>query len=375
LPDKFLEVRKAFPITRRFGYFNHAGVSPFSTKVAEAVKRHAEEQSTHAGAVEYRWVKRVDQARRQAARLLNARPEEIAFVDNTTQGLNYFARGLVWKKGDNVVLPRVEFPSNVYPWLSLSEQGVRLKFVPERAGRIQVEDIERAIDARTRLVAISFVEFSSGYRNRLAEIGRICSRRGIYFVVDGIQGLGALKLDVKKCLIDGLSAGGHKWLLAPQGTGIFYCSSRVMPDLRHPTPGWLSMVGWEDYYNFKYKMWPDCRRYESAQKNLVGIAGLGAALAMINRLGIASVERRIIDTTDHLCRLLESRGMKVLSPRGEGEKSGIVTFLPRGLTGEQACALLRRKRMLTVPRRGGVRVSPHFYNTREEMEKLVAALP
>jgi cysteine desulfurase/selenocysteine lyase len=375
LRDRFAEIRKTFPITKSFGYFNHAGVSPFSTRVAAAIRRHADEQATLGGAAEPRWVKRVDRARRQAARLINARPAEIAFVDNTTQGLNYFARGLVWKNGDNIVLPRVEFPSNVYPWLSLKDRGVRLKFVPEREGRVLVEDIERAIDGRTRIVAISFVEFASGYRNRLEEIGRICRRRGVYFVVDGIQGVGALKLDVKKCLIDGMSAGGHKWLLAPQGTGIFYCSSRVLDDLVQPTPGWLSMVDWDDYYNFKYKLWPDCRRYESAQKNLMGIAGLGAALEMINGLGIAAVERRIIGTTDYLCRLLEGRGFEVLSPRGAGEKSGIVTFLPRRLSAEKVCALLLRRRMIAVPRRGGVRVSPHFYNTREEMDDLVGVLP
>jgi selenocysteine lyase/cysteine desulfurase len=375
LKDKFLKIRKTFPITKRFCYLNHAGVSPFSTLVAAALHRHADEQTTHAGVVEPRWAKRVEEARREAALLVNARPSEISFVDNTTQGLNYFARGIAWKRGDSVVLPRVEFPSNVYPWLSLEEYGVRIKFVPERKGRILVEDVERTIDARTRVVAISFVEFSSGYRNRLAEIGRICRKHGAYLVVDGIQGLGALKLDVKKCLIDGLSAGGHKWLLAPQGTGIFYCSSRVLDLLRHPTPGWLSMVGWQDYYRFKCKMWPDGRRYESAQKNLMGIAGLGAALKMINRLGIEDVERRILDTTDHLCRLLEARGAKVLSPRGEGEKSGIVTFTLPGWSGESLCTRLLRRRILTVPRQGGVRVSPHFYNTRDDMERLVAALP
>jgi cysteine desulfurase/selenocysteine lyase len=375
LKDKFAEIRKTFPISERFGYFNHAGVSPFSTKVAAALVRHANEQTTHAGAAEHRWTRRVESARREAARLLGAKPREIAFVDNTTQGLNYFARGIAWKRGDNVVLPRVEFPSNVYPWLALKDQGVRLKFVPERAGRVLVEDIERAIDARTRMVTISFVEFSSGYRNRLAEIGRICSQRGVYFVVDGIQGVGALALDVKRCRIDGLSAGGHKWLMAPQGTGIFYCSSRVLGKLRHPTPGWLSMVGWTDYYNFKYKMWPDCRRYESAQKNLVGIAGLNEALRTINGLGIEAIERRILDLTDHLCELLDRRGIKVLSPRGQGEKSGIVTFCPREGSAEAVCAHLLKRRMITVPRQGGVRVSPHFYNTRGEMERLVEALP
>jgi cysteine desulfurase/selenocysteine lyase len=375
LKDKFREIRRTFPITKRFGYFNHAGVSPFSTRVAAALCRHAEEQKMRAGFAEPRWAQRVEEARRRAAVLINARPSEIAFVDNTTQGLNYFARGLVWKRGDNVVLPRVEFPSNVYPWLALRELGVRLKFVREKDGRIAVEDVERAIDARTRIVAISFVEFASGYRNRLAEIGKICRRRGVYFVVDGIQGLGAIKLDVKKCLIDGLAAGGHKWLLAPQGTGIFFCSRRVLNELHHPTPGWLSMTDWQDFFNFKYKMWPDCRRYEPAQKNLIGIAGLNEALRMINELGIEAIEQRIIALTDHLCLRLEESGARVFSPRGEGEKSGIVTFWPRRGTAEKICAQLFKRGIMVVPRQGKIRVSPHFYNIESELDRLVRALP
>jgi cysteine desulfurase/selenocysteine lyase len=375
LKAKFLEIRKAFPITRKVVYLNHAGVSPFSTRVAAGLARHVVEQTAYGGTVEPRWTKRVEEARKQAARLINAKPAEIAFVDNTTQGLNYFARGIDWRKGDNVVLPRIEFPANVYPWLSLKDRGVRVKFVRERAGRVRIDDIDGAIDGRTRAVAVSFVEFSSGFRNDLAGIGKLCRKRGVYFVVDGIQGLGALKLDVKECLVDGLSAGGHKWLLAPQGTGIFYCSSRVMPRLLHPTPGWLSVVGWNDYYKFDYKLFPDCRRYESAQKNLMGIAGLNEALAMINGLGIASIEQRILDITDHLCRLLEKRGFKVYSPRGDGEKSGIVCFYPGTRDAEKVCRGLLRRGFLTVPRRGTIRVSPHFYNTHEEMEQFVRALP
>ncbi|HVP57638.1 MAG TPA: aminotransferase class V-fold PLP-dependent enzyme [bacterium] len=375
MPDKFSEIRKTFPITKQIVYLNHAGVSPFSTRVAMGLARHVMEQTNYGGTVEPRWTKRVDEARREAARLINADPNEIAFVDNTTQGLNYFARGIAWRRGDNVVLPRIEFPANVYPWLSLKEKGVRIKWVRDRAGRVPVEDIERAIDARTRAVAVSFVEFSSGYRNDLATLGSICSKRDVYFVVDGIQGLGALKLDVKQCRIDGLSAGGHKWLLAPQGTGIFYCSRRVMNELAHPTPGWLSMVGWDNYYQFNYKLWPDARRYEPAQKNLLGIAGLNEALKLINGLGIDAVERRILDITDHLCRLLEDRGFKVYSPRGEGEKSGIVCFTPRKYSAEKSCAILLKRGFLTVPRQGNIRVSPHLYNTRKEMERLVEALP
>jgi cysteine desulfurase/selenocysteine lyase len=374
LKDKFAEIRRTFPITKQVVYLNHAGVSPFSTRVAAGLARHVMEQTNYGGTVEPRWAKRVEEARKQAARLINAAASEIAFVDNTTQGLNYFARGIDWRRGDNVVLPTIEFPANVYPWLSLERKGVRIKWVSDHSGRILVDDIERAIDKRTRAVAISFVEFSSGYRNDLARIGKVCRRRGVYLVVDGIQGLGALRLDVKECLIDGLSAGGHKWLLAPQGTGIFYCSRRVMDQLGHPTPGWLSVVDWNNYYEFSYKLWPDGRRYEPAQKNLLGIAGLNEALKMINGLGIRAVERRILDITDYLCLLLERRGFRVYSPREAGEKSGIVCFTPAGESAEKACARLLKRGFLTVPRQGNIRVSPHFYNSHEEMERFVDAL-
>jgi selenocysteine lyase/cysteine desulfurase len=193
--------------------------------------------------------------------------------------------------------------------------------------------------------------------------------------VDGIQGIGALKLDVNKCLIDGLSCGGHKWLLAPQGTGVFYCASRVLDELSHPMPGWLSMVGWDDYYKFEYKLFPDCRRYESAQKNYLGITGLLESLRLINRLGIGDIEGRIVALTDHLCRLLADRGFRVFSPRGRREKSGIVSFFPGRHDPEKLCESLLRKGFVTAARQGRIRVSPHFYNTFREIEQFVKALP
>lgn len=375
MSDKFSRVRRHFEVRRKYVYLNHAAVSPFSAPVAGAIKKQADEQAAHGVCAEDLWDERAAKARPEAARLLNARPSEIAFVDNTTHGLNLFARGIKWKKGDNVVLPRVEFPANVYPWLSLEEQGVRLKFVPERDARIHVEDIERTMDRRTRVVAISFVEFSSGYRNDLRAIGKLCRAHGCYLVVDGIQGVGALGLDVKRCLIDGLSCGGHKWLLAPQGTGIFYCSSRVLGELSHPMPGWLSVTGWDDYYQFEYKLFPDSRRYEPAQKNYLGITGLFESLKIINRLGISDIEKRIIALTDHLCNLLEDRGFRVFSPRRRGEKSGIVSF-HTGKHGADAVAeRMWRKGFITAARQGRIRVSPHFYNTFDEIERFVKALP
>jgi selenocysteine lyase/cysteine desulfurase len=337
--------------------------------------KQVREQVTQGVRAEDLWDRRAEQARKEVARLLHCKPAEIAFVTNTTEGLNLFARGVEWKKGDNVVLPRVEFPANVYPWLALRQQGVRIKFVAERGGRILVEDIEAAIDRRTRVVAISFVEFSSGFRNDLETIGRICARRGVYLVVDGIQGIGALDLDVGKCRIHGLSAGGHKWLLAPQGTGVFYCSAKVVRKLQHPMPGWMSVIGWDDYYNFNYKLFPDSRRYESAQKNYLGATGLLESLRLINRLRVGDVERHILGITDHLCDLLSGRGYRIFSPRSEGEKSGIVSFYPGKHKAERLCQRLFRQGFITSARQGRIRVSPHLYNTLEEMEQLARALP
>jgi cysteine desulfurase/selenocysteine lyase len=373
--DKFANVRRRFEIHKRYVYLNHAAISPFSAPLARAIKQQVDEQAMHGVCAEDLWAARAEEARREAAGLLGARPAEIAFVDNTSHGLNLFARGIAWREGDNVVLPRVEFPANIYPWLSLKDKGVRLKFVAEREGRIPVESVADAIDRRTRVVAISFVEFSSGYRNDLRALGRLCRERGCYLVVDGIQGVGALQLDVKRSLIDGLSCGGHKWLMAPQGTGIFYCSPEVLDELSHPMPGWLSVVGWQDYYKFAYNLFPDSRRYESAQKNFLGITGLLGALKIINRLGISDIEERIIALTDHLCRLLAKRGFRVFSPRGRGEKSGIVSFFPGKHDPEKVCDMLWRKGFITAARQGRIRVSPHFYNSFGEIERFVKALP
>lgn len=375
MSDKFTSVRRLFPVRRNYVYLNHAAVSPLSKRVTAGLRQQVDEQEEYGGGAEHLWERRAEEARKEAARLLGARKSEIAFVKNTTEGLNLFARGITWKSGDNVVLPRVEFPANVYPWLGLKDEGVRLKFVAEHEGRIRLEDIERAIDRRTRVVAISFVEFQSGFRNDLAALGKLCRSRGVYLVVDGIQGVGALRINLRKCMVDALSCGGHKWLLAPQGTGLFYCSSRVLEELRHPMPGWMSVVGWTNYYEFDYRLSPTSRRYESAQKNFLGITGLLESLKLINELGIRDIENRIIALTDRLCLRLESRGMSVFSPRGKGEKSGIVSFSPGEHPAEEVCEHLLSQGFVTAARNGRIRVSPHYYNTFEEIDRLVRALP
>jgi selenocysteine lyase/cysteine desulfurase len=194
-------------------------------------------------------------------------------------------------------------------------------------------------------------------------------------VVDGIQGIGALSLDVKKCNISALSAAGHKWLLSPQGTGVFYCPRSVMKKLEHPMPGWMSVKGWTDFYKFDYTLFNDSRRYESAQRNLLGLCALAESLKLIDELGIKNVEKRVLAITDYLCERLELRGFEIFSSRREGEKSGIVSFHVKGRNADRVREELRKKGIIVSAREGRLRASPHYYNSLEEVDSFVKALP
>jgi selenocysteine lyase/cysteine desulfurase len=233
--------RSEFPAAKRYIYFNHAAVSPLSKRVVEAMNAVANGFLERGVLCEEEMFARVEAARGAAARLIGARNDEIAFIKNTTQGVLLAANGIRWKRGDNVVMPAIEFPANVYPWLALEKRGVRIVLVQPRDGRVTAEMLAGACTARTRCVTASFVQFSNGYRVDVATLGRFCRARGIYFHVDGIQSLGMLRCDVRAMKIDFLSAGGHKWLLGPAGTGFFYCRRDLLDELDIWNPGWLGV--------------------------------------------------------------------------------------------------------------------------------------
>ena len=204
---------------------NHAGVAPLSRQVQNAMVGFTEDATLHGAVHADDWAETAEVCRTRAAQLINANATEIAFMKNTTQGILIAANGIDWQAGDNIVTTAVEFPANVYPWWSLKERyGVSTRMVPERDGRIHIEDIASEIDERTRVLTISHVEFASGFRNDIEALGELCRERDIWFVVDAIQGLGVVEVDVKSCNIDILAADGHKWLLAPEGAAIFYCA-------------------------------------------------------------------------------------------------------------------------------------------------------
>ena len=368
--------RAEFPVTENYIYMNHAGVAPLSRRVREAMTAFVEDATVNGAVHADIWAETAEECRVAAANFLNADTAEIAFMKNTTQGILIAANGIDWRAGDNVVTTAVEFPANVYPWWSLKERyGVETRMVPERNGCIDIADIADAIDARTRAVTISHVEFASGFRNDIQAIGELCRARDVWFIVDAIQSLGAIEVDVKAAHVDILAADGHKWLLAPEGAAIFYCAAEKLDRLINTNVGWASVVNPRDFLNYNLTQKSDATRFEEGSYNSVGLYGLKAAIALLQEVGIATVAARVLRLTGHLMAGLEAKGYRVVTPKADGSRAGIVIFeSPRHAPAEIE-ELLRYERIITAARGSGVRVSPHFYNTELEIVRLLEVLP
>ena len=368
--------RSEFPVTETYIYMNHAGVAPLSRPVRDAMAGFLEDATVNGAVNAKLWEETAETCRGAAAQLINADPTEIAFMKNTTQGILIAANGVDWRAGDNVVTTAVEFPANVYPWWCLKERyGVQTRMVPERAGRIHVEDIASAIDERTRVVTISHVEFASGFRNDIQALGEICREHDVWFVVDAIQSLGAIEVDVQSCNVDILAADGHKWLLAPEGAAIFYCADEKRERLINTNIGWASVVNPRDFLNYDLKQKPDATRFEEGSYNSVGLYGLKAAIELLLDIGISVIKARILELTAHLITGLEAKGYRVVTPRANSERAGIVIFESDRHTPTEIYESLYAENIITAERGSGVRVSPHFYNTISEIERLLEVLP
>ena len=373
LPQKW---RAEFPVTETYVYMNHAGVASLSRRVQAAMIGFLEDATLNGAVNAPLWEEEAETCRDAAAQLLNANTAEIAFMKNTTQGILIAANGIDWRAGDNVVTTAVEFPANVYPWWSLKERyGVQTRMVPEREGRIYVKDVASKIDERTRVVTISHVEFASGFRNDIQALGEICRERDIWFIVDAIQSLGAIEVDVKLCNIDILAADGHKWLLAPEGAAIFYCADEKRERLINTNVGWASVVNPRDFLNYDLTQKPDATRFEEGSYNSVGLYGLRAAIELLLAVGIPAIERHVLELTGHLIAGLEAKGYRVITPRADSERAGIVIFESERHTPAEIYERLHAENIITAERGTGVRVSPHFYNTTYEIERLLEVLP
>ncbi len=368
-------LREQFPVTRRWAYFDHAAVAPLSAPAQRAVVEWAADMTDNGDIHESLWFRRVNEVRGLAGRLLNADPLDVAFVKNTSEGIGIVAEGFPWQPGDNVVTAAEEYPANLYPWLNLAGRGVELRTVASRGSRLPIDDVRAAVDRRTRVLSLSWVEFASGFRNDLDTLGQFCRERGIFFFVDAIQGLGVLPIDVQKTPIDGLAADGHKWLLAPEGAGIFYLRREWVERLHPVGVGWNSVVSARDFSKIDFTLKPHAGRWESGTLNVAGLHALGASLELLLGLGITNVAARVRELTAHLCDRAAAAGLEVFSSRLPGEDSGIVSLVPP--QGADARGLVKRCRdegMVVNLRAGRLRVSPHCYNTVEEIDRLLRAL-
>jgi selenocysteine lyase/cysteine desulfurase len=368
------QFRAHFPVTQRWAFFDHAAVAPLPSPAVNALREYADDLAGNGAAVSARWTGRVKEVRSLAARLLNADPVEIAFISSTSAGVGLVAEGFPWKAGDNVVIAAEEYPANQYPWMNQAHRGVEVRSVASRGSRVAIDDIRAAIDSRTRIVSLSFVEFASGFRNDLDAVGNLCRERGVYFFVDAIQGLGVLPLDVRQLPVDFLAADGHKWLLGPEGAGLFWIRCDLI-DLLHPIGvGWNSVV---DCYNFStidFRLKAGAERWEGGSPNFAGLHALGASLQMLLDAGVPALETRVMELTDYLCGRVVSAGFQVFSSRAAGEKSGIVSLTTPG---RDPAALKRRCReggVIVNHRSGRLRLSPHAYNTTEEIDRFLDAV-
>jgi len=371
------QIRALFPITERAVYLNHAAVSPPPTSTIEAVRAQLRDVAEN-GSLNYRtWVATKERARRLAADMIGARPEQVAFVRNTSDGLSTVANGLSWRTGDNLVTFRNEFPSNIYPWLRVREAfGVEVRMFEERDGRIDLDDLIALIDERTRIVAISQVQYASGFRADLVRLGRAARAHNTLLVVDVIQAMGVIPTNVEVELIDVAAGGGHKWLLTPEGVGILYLSDRARSLVEPTLVGWTSVPQPEDYGNLEQGWNHGTLAWETGTCPTALIHGLEASLKLLTETGVERVAAYLEQLTDYLCERLRNRGYQIVSSRRPGEKSQIVCVRHnRGLTPMALYAHLKQRNIITAPRGDRLRIAPHLYNTREDIDALVDALP
>lgn len=363
--------RDQFPVTRQWAFFDHAAVCAPPTPCVQALVDWARDKSVH-GITSYTpWSQRVEETRRRAGRLLNCDPLDICFVGSTTHGINIVSEGFPWKPGDNVVIVAEEYPSNQYPWMNQRDRGVEARSIASRGNRVELADIRDAMDARTRVLAISSVEFASGFRNDLAALGELCRQRGIFFFVDAIQSLGVYPLDLQQVQIDGLAADSHKWLLGPEGAGIAFVRREWVERMHATGVGWNSVVNAHDFSTIDFRLKPHAGRFEGGTVNAGAIVGMGESMQLLLDAGIEAVRDRVIELTNYLCDRARSAGCEVFSSRQPGEESGIVSLLTPGRDPKALLKQCKTVGVIVNLRGGRLRISPHAYNTFEEIDRFV----
>ncbi len=370
--------RELIPAAREWVYLNHAGVCPLPLPSVEAMQRTA---MAVARAGEFAWeehIAMVEQVRGAGAALMGVPSTDIAFVANTTAGLGFVANGLAWSAGDRVVVPDLEFPSTLYPWIALEDRGVIVDRVqPSGAsGALPLEAFAEVIDGGPppKVVATSWVHFGKGWRVDLAGLARICHDAGALLCVDAVQGLGAIPADFESWGVDFAMADGHKWMLGPEGCALLYVRRSCLDLLRPLQPGWNSVKHREDWDNLDLVFDDSARRLEGGTPNVTGIAALGASIDLLLGAAVGSIWAHIDRVCQRACEGLIAAGATVLSDRSPAARSGIVSFALDGQDPADLVLELRDEGFACSARSGAIRMSPHGYNSEEDVDRLTESI-
>jgi cysteine desulfurase/selenocysteine lyase len=371
--NTLLDISAEFPLLPDICYLNHAAVAPWPRRASEAVKRFAEENATM-GAHRYPQWLRVEVALREQLRaLLNApHTDDIALLKNTSEGLSVVAHGLEWQAGDNIVISNEEFPSNRIVWESLRDRGVVVHEADLHAADSPEEALLAQVDARTRLLAISSVQYASGIRLDLQRLGDACHEQGILYCIDAIQSLGALPMDVQALHADFVAADGHKWLLGPEGVAVFYCRAGVREQLQLHQYGWHMIEHAGDFDRREWQVARSARRFECGSPNMLGIHALHASLSLLLELGMETVERGVLDNAAYLLERLGSlKHVDLITPAAADRHAGIVTFRHRRADAQLLGQYLTERGVVCAQRGGGIRLSPHFYIKKDKLNYVI----
>lgn len=367
----FDEAREQFPFTQHGTiYFNHASTGPVPKMARQKYEEFMEMRTAPTADGFPAMLEQYKYARGQLAKYLNTTSDRIAFLDNTTNGINLLATGIQWREGDRILLNNLEFPANVYPFLNLERFGVEVDFVEAKDGKVTADQVIEAMTPQTKLVSISYVQFLSGFRTDVELIGKICKERGVLFSVDAIQALGAIPIDVKKCNVDFLSCGTQKWMLGDLGLSFFYITSELQETLRPMYGTWTGVEDAWTMLDYNNTLRKGADAFQNGTINFGGVYGLSASLDLFFAVGPEKIQERILENTLYLMQRLRDEGFNLMLEEVDADNlAGIVTF-----RANDPSTLFKKMTGADIhvsEREGLVRLSPHFYNTWEEIDRVV----
>jgi selenocysteine lyase/cysteine desulfurase len=369
--NQFENYRKLFLVTKKFIYLNHASTGPLPIPAVKAIEQLSRRYSEQ-GSIEWAEYENMsNQTRSLAAKMVNSSPDEICFVQNTSQGIIIAIGSIPWEKGDNVILMKDAFPTNLYPFLYLLPD-IEKRYVSSSDLNANPDCILTQINERTKAISLDWVNFLNGIRIDLATIARICKEKNIYFIVDGMQGLGAAKIDLSRIQPDFFSAAAPKWLLGPHGIGILYVKRETLGRLKPFNLGWLS-ANWVNFYDIftPKSLKTNASRFEEGTKNYLGIVGLQESLKLFHEIGINNVESQIFHITDYLLSKINDLRFEIITPRAREKRAGIISFRRKDKDSMELFMKLKQKKIVCSLRENYIRISPHFYNTTEELDQLI----